>query len=168
MKWAIIVLIMMSLIGSMMWVMPTKRQRFLADLRMKATRLGFQVQLVRLTPPRAMGQVEAETFSTSAYRLPRLDMKKPQRDQFKEWQIFRQEALSNEGLPQGWCWAAGERQLTESQLQALAQFIGELPAGIAAIESTPIHLTLFWDERGDEAMLNSLKEKMQRMLEKQF
>ncbi len=168
MKWAIIVLIMMSLIGSMMWVMPTKRQRFLADLRMKATRLGFQVQLIRLTPPRAMGEVEAETFSASAYRLPRLDMKKEQRDGFKEWRIFWQEAISNEGLPAGWCWETGERQLTEQQLQQLNEFISELPDGIRAVESTPIHLTLFWDERGDEAVLESLKQKMQQMLEKQF
>ena len=125
MKWAIIVLIMMSLLGSMMWVMPSPRQRFLAKLRQQASRLGFQVQIVRVTPPRAAGQVEPEMLTATAYRLPRYNLEKKLRERFIEWQVFRQTAVANEGLPEGWCWGAGERRLNENQQAILNTLISD-------------------------------------------
>lgn len=168
MKWAIIVVIMMSLLGSMMWVMPSPRQRFLATLRLQASRMGFHVQIVRMTPPRAAGQVEPETLNSTAYRLPRFNIEKKQRENFSEWQVFRLSAIANEGLPEGWSWGAGERALSEVQLEALNNFIAELPDGVVSIESTPVHFSLFWDEKGDENTLQQLHDLMQPMLEQQF
>lgn len=168
MKWAIIVLIMMSLLGSMMWVMPSPRQRFLAKLRLQASREGFHVQMVRVTPPRAAGQVEPEVLSATAYRLPRYNLEKSEREAFTEWQIFRQTAIADTGLPEGWCWGTGERSLTESQLKTLNQLIGQLPDGVSSVESTPVHVSLYWNEKGDESSLETLKLLMQPLLEQKF
>lgn len=168
MKWAIIVLIMMSLLGSMMWVMPSPRQRFLAKLRQQASRQGFQVQIVRVTPPRAAGQVKPEVLNATAYRLPRYNLEKKHREHFTEWQIFRQTAVANEGLPEGWCWGTGERSLNDQQLALLNQLIDKLPAGVSSIESTPVHISLYWDEKGDEDTLQQLKDLLQPFIDQQF
>ncbi len=168
MKWAIIVLIMMSLLGSMMWVMPSPRQRFLAKLRLQASREGFHVQIVRVTPPRAAGQVEPEVLSATAYRLPRFNLEKSEREGFTEWQVFRQTAIADTGLPEGWCWGVGERCLSEPQLLTLNELIGRLPEGVSSIESTPVHLSLYWNEKGDESSLEALKQLMQPIMEQKF
>ncbi|MDO6563473.1 hypothetical protein Q4488_08775 [Amphritea sp. 1_MG-2023] len=168
MKWTIIIFVMMSLLGSMMWVMPSPRQRLLAKLRQQASRDGFQVQIVRLTPPRAAGQVEPETFTATAYRLPRFNLEKEQRHQFIPWQIFRQVAVANQGLPEGWCWGLGERRLNEQQLATLNTLLAGLPEGVSSIESTPIHISLYWDERGDENTLDELKARLQPFIEQRF
>jgi len=168
MKWAIIVLIMMSLLGSMMWVMPSPRQRFLAKLRQQASRLGFQVQIVRMIPPRAAGQVKPEVLAATAYRLPRYNLEKKHRENFTEWQIFRQTAVANEGLPESWCWGAGERLLNEKQLEILNTLISELPTGVSSVESTPVHISRYWDEKGDETTLEHFKELLQPFIDQQF
>ena len=168
MKWAIIALIMMSLLGSMMWVMPSPRQRFLAKLRLQASRQGFHVQIVRITPPRAAGQVEPEVLSATAYRLPRLNLQKNEREGFTEWQVFRQTAIADTGLPEGWCWGVGERCLSESQLNLLNDLIEALPDGVSSIESTPVHFSLYWDEKGDESSLDKLYQLMQPIMEQKF
>ncbi len=168
MKWAIIILVMMSLLGSMMWVMPSPRERFLAKLRSQATRRGFQVQMVRVTPPRAAGQVAPEVMKATAYRLPRYNLDKKHRDHFNEWQIFRLTAVANEGLPEGWCWGIGERQLNEQQLAVLNQLIAELPEGVTSVESTPLHISLYWNEKGDETTLEQLHTLLQPFIDEQF
>ncbi|WP_290703406.1 hypothetical protein [Amphritea sp.] len=168
MEWAIIVLIMMSLLGSMMWVMPSPRQRFLAKLRLEASRQGFHVQIVRVTPPRAAGQVAPEVLSATAYRLPRFNLQKSEREGFIEWQVFRQTAIADTGLPEGWCWGIGERCLSEAQLESINELIKKLPDGVSSIESTPVHLSLYWDERGDENSLEMLQQLMQPFMEQKF
>ncbi|WP_432473889.1 hypothetical protein [Amphritea sp. HPY] len=168
MKWAIIVLIMMSLLGSMMWVMPSKRQKLQAELRLKASKLGFNVQMIRLTPPRAAGQVEPEVYMATAYRLPRFNLEKNERDSFVAWQIFRQTAVADEGLPEGWSWGVGERKLSEIQLARLGQLIAQLPVGVDSIESTPVHFSLFWDERGRLEDLEQFKVMMQEFIDNKF
>lgn len=168
MKWTIIILITMSLLGSIMWAMPSPRQRFLAKLRQQASQHGFQVQMVRMTPPRAAGQVEPETLMATAYRLPRYNLDKEHRNHFIEWQVFRQVAVANEGLPENWCWGRGERCLDESQLAILNDFIEQLPAGVSSIESTPIHISLYWDERGDENSLDEFQVQLKPFIDQQF
>ncbi|WP_315983127.1 hypothetical protein [Aliamphritea spongicola] len=104
MKWAIIILVMMSLVGSMMWVLPSKRERFQAQLRQLAMRKGFNVQLAQVKPPRASGEIEQESFNSPVYRLPRTNISRKEREGFIQWQVYKQVALAAEGLPEGWCW----------------------------------------------------------------
>lgn len=168
MKWTIIILVVMSLLGSMMWVMPSPRQRFLAKLRQQASRHGFQVQMVHLISPRAAGEIEPETRMATVYRLPRYNLDKQQRYHFKVWQVFRQTAVANEGLPEGWCWGKGERCLNAQQLITLNTLLEALPEGVSSIESTPVHLSIFWDERGDENMLDEFQTLLKPILDQQF
>lgn len=164
MKWTIIVLIMLSLLGSMMWVMPTKRQKYQAALRLAARKAGFQVKLERITAPRAAGEMEAETRNMTAYRLLRQNLDRAQKNQFNNWQVFRVEALANTGLTSDWCWAQGEKSLSQPQLASLNDLLAELPDGVFAIESSAVYLGVVWDEEGGEEQMLALKQTMENFL----
>ena len=160
MEWAIIVFVTLSLVGSVMWVMPTKRQKYQAALRLHAKKLGFQVNLGRVTAPRAKGEMDQETRNITHYRLFRHDLTPQQKKTFVNWQVFNVDAMANTGLPKGWCWEKGEKNLSDEALNALSEFINKLPSGVFAIESSSVYLSLLWDEEGGEEQLETLKNQM--------
>lgn len=167
-KWGIIVLIMMSLIGSVMWAMPTRRQSEQAKLRARARTLGFQVQLVTMTGPRASDETEPEDFRRPAYRLLRQGIDSRTRAALQPWQVFRVKSLACDGLPAGWSWKIGERQLSAGQLELLAAALAALPADVVAVESTPIHVSALWGEHGDVADLERIRDALQTIIDHQF
>jgi len=164
MKWLIIVFVVMSLIGSVMWVMPTPRQRFQAQLRLRARKLGFQVQLVKLQLPRQRGEVEAETLDIPAYRMLRSNLSREERDGWRNWQMFRGETLANTGLAPGWSWIRGERTLSETALSQVNRLLEQLPSDVVALESSPVHVTAFWQE-GEDADLERIAELLKSMID---
>jgi hypothetical protein len=165
MKVFIIVVVVMSLLGSFMWMMPTPREKFQAKLRLKAKKDGFMVQLVRLTAPRAEGEMDGKIRNTPAYRLPRSNLDKREVNRMAPWQIFRVAAIANEGLPEGWCWKLGERALSDSQLSVLNEVIALLPSDVVAVESTPVNVTAFWNEKTGEEQLDTLKLALGKLIE---
>ena len=160
MKWMIIILIMLSLIGSMMWVMPTKRQKYQAVLRSKAKTMGFQVQLEMVTAPRAKGEMEPESRTMTAYRIIRNGLSQDQKRTFRTWQVFRIESMADTGLPPGWSWSEGEGLLSPEQLKGLEELINNLPAGVFSIESTPVYAGVFWNEEEEEGVLEVIKDQL--------
>ncbi|HSG02544.1 MAG TPA: hypothetical protein VLA39_02350 [Marinobacterium sp.] len=158
MKWAIIVLIMMSLIGSMMWVMPSPRQRFQSKLRLEARKHGFQVSLGRLTLPRAQGETEAEELSRPLYRFSRTGLDRRERDQFVGWAVARLTAIGRDGLPEGWSWVRGEGTLPQARLQQLSDWLEVLPKEVDAVESDAIHLAFYWREPERAGALEELAQ----------
>lgn len=163
MKVAIIVFVVLSLLGSMMWMMPSKREKFQARLRLKARQEGFQVQLVHLTAPRAQGELEAVSNNIPAYRLNRQEHTNAEHPPTLPWQVFRVDALANTGLPAGWSWKLGERQLTDTQLESLVAVINQLPADVLALESSPVQVSAFWRE-GQEQDLAVIKQALQQLI----
>jgi len=164
MKWAIIVLIMLSLIGSMMWVMPSPRQRFQSKLRLDARKLGFQVQLSRLEIPRAKGEMESEVINMPAYRMLRGKLDRNAKEQWVEWMVARVDAMAADGLPEGWSWSKGERSLSAAKLNVLSDWLKQLPEEVIAVESTAIHLTLYWREPEHAGALDELAENANQLL----
>lgn len=165
MKWAIIIMIFLSLVGSVMWVMPTPRQKYQAKLRQDAKALGFQPQLVRLTAPRASGEMDADVYNVMGYRLL-CQQEGAAKRYTTPWHVFRVKAQANIGLPPNWCWQQGEGQLKEQQLQDLYKVLNALPEGVTSVESTPIHLTAFWDEEGGMEQLAEIKEQLKLLIER--
>ncbi len=153
MNYLIIAFVLLSLIGSVMWVKPTKRDRFLAALRMEAKRLGFQVQLLRLTYPREKGQVEPRKIPTIAYRLLRGKIAQQELNDWKSWRIIKCETNACEGLASGWGWVVGERTLSADLLTQLNGLLGQLPKDVIGLESTPIHMSAYWGEQVEDDML---------------
>lgn len=168
MEWLIIVFIVASLIGSVMWVMPSPRQRYQADLRMRARKLGVQVQLARVALPRARGEVEGDDISVPAYRFIRTNLKRAERDNWAGWQVHRLSTLDHEGLPDGWSWLKGQGAISSVAEGRLVELLEKLPDDVVGIESTPLHLTLYWHERGEAGQLEKLHEWVQVLLEEKI
>lgn len=168
MKWFIITLVVASLIGSVMWVMPSPRQRYQAALRLKARQFGIQVQLVRVTLPRAQGEMEPEVRTIPAYRVARTNLDRKERDGWCCWEVLRVDTLDNRGLLEHWSWKTGQGMLSPAALELINALLEQLPDDVLGVESTPLSLTLYWDERGDESRLAQLHELVQPLLEQKI
>lgn len=168
MKWTIIILIMMSFIGSMMWMMPSPRERFQAKLRLHARSLGYHVQLVRLTAPRASGEMEPEEITVPAYRLARSNLDRKESEALVPWQVHRVSSIASDGLPDGWSWARGEHALAADQLAQIADVLAALPEDAVALESTPVQVSVFWHENGTMETLDLLKAQLQQIMDARF
>lgn len=165
MNWVIIILIFLAIIGSMMWMMPSPRQRVQALLRQKAMRSGLQVQLTRTLFPRATGEAAPEEYECVAYRLGRPRANRRGQADTLPWHIFKVRNLANRGLPDGWCWSKGEGYFEGPQLELIAELIRELPADVYSIESTPVAVSVFWNEKGDLETVDLIHRQLSRMIE---
>lgn len=161
MNWMLIVLVLLAIVGSMMWMMPSPRQRAQAILRQKAMREGFQVQIARILLPRALGQMTADERDCVAYRLPRLGDAPATTE---PWQIFNLQSHANVGLPDNWSWNRGEERLSESALELINRLIDQLPDDVYGIESTPVSVSVFWEERGTPETVTELKQQLQQLI----
>jgi len=163
MEITIIVFVVMSLLGSVMWMMPSKREKFLAKLRLDARKAGFTVQLVHVEPPRAEGEYESDALNIAAYRVIRLNETNKKQPETKPWQAFRTKAMSNDGLPEGWSWKIGERMLSEAHLSVLNAVILALPDDVVGLESTPVHVSAYWKEQSGEASMAVIKAELDKL-----
>ena len=170
MNWFIIVLILLAIVGSMMWMMPSPRQRAQAILRQQAMRSGFQVQITRVLLPRALGEAVADERDCVAYRIPRLNSAKKTRstsasNTLVPWQIFRLPSHANEGLPSGWTWSKGEGQLQPTATQLIAELIEALPDDVYGLESTPVSASVYWEEHGTPESVELIQQQLTRLVD---
>ncbi|MBV0931950.1 hypothetical protein [Marinobacterium weihaiense] len=164
MEWLIVVLIFISLTGSVLWIRPTPRQRHQGELRMHARKLGIQVQLTRVELPRARGEVEGESVLVAAYRFLRTNLERGDRERWIDWHIHRLDTLDQAGLAEGWSWIGGTGALPPAGLARLNALLQAVPEDVIGIESTAQHLTLYWRERGEIEALDHLHSAVQPLL----
>jgi len=108
--------------------------------------------------------MEGDNHNVPAYRITRSNIDKKKAELLKPWQIFKVDAMANEGLPEKWSWKMGERTLNSDQLATLNQVIDILPADVIALESTPIQVTAYWKE-GNESDLLIIKQALNQLIE---
>lgn len=164
MEWVISIVVMLSLLGSIMWLRPSPRERMVSIVRLHARQLGFSVQIAHLETPRAKGEMEPEKIRVPAYRMLRSDLSSDQRDQWASWQIFRTENVANQGLPAGWSWKRGEYQLSSAACEQIAALIQTLPPEVIALESSPVHFSVYWRESGGPEQLDRIHAALQPIL----
>ena len=99
-----------------------------------------------------------------AYRMLRGKLDRSAKDQWNEWMVARVDAMAADGLPEGWSWSKGERTLSAAKLSVLVDWLKQLPKGVVAVESTAIHLTLYWREPEHAGALDELGEKANQLL----
>ncbi len=165
MNWVIIVLLLLSIVGSMLWMMPSPKQRKQAQLRQQAMRTGFQVQMTRMLFPRAIGESVPDEQSCIAYRLPRHAGERKNRQATIPWHVFRLDSHATTGLPEGWCWSKGEGYLQPPQLATLGEIIAELPGDAFSLESTPVAVSVYWWEEGTSDTVDNLHRLLQRLID---
>ncbi len=161
-KWLIVVVVVLSLVGSVAWVMPTPLQRAQAIIRQLAMSKGLQVKVSKLQGPREVGEIAPESYLATSYGLPRT---KPQRgvrpnlaaSKRVTWEVFKAAGLNTQGLPQGWCWNRGEGALKSHQLEQLTLLLEQLPGDVYALSVNPVAVQAYWYERATPAELDALE-----------
>ena len=164
-KWLIVVLVVLSFVGSISWVMPTPLQRAQAKIRKLAMQQGIQVRISKLQGPRETGEIAPESHLATAYNLARSSESAKGMAKTHHWEIFRARGLDTQGLPEGWCWNRGSGALSAVQLQGLSQLIARLPEDAYALGSSPVNVAIYWHEKGTPAELDELVSVLRSLLD---
>ncbi|MBU1293333.1 MAG: hypothetical protein KJ609_15920 [Gammaproteobacteria bacterium] len=143
----IVIFITLSLMGSALWIMPPKKERQRMALRMHARKLGLTVQLTSIDLPdkwdKSMNR--QKTIAYSFYRLKPVTSL-PDCIWLLPYEVWKYNALLS-----GW-WSSELFALTADAQKALEKY-GALLVGV---KITPECVSLYWDEAGDESVLDEL------------
>ena len=140
--WIVIAIVLFA-IGQVFWVLPSPRQRGLARLRQHAYELGLRPQ--QRTFPHGL-RLYGRSGDSMKYSLSR-----PAPD----WPRTGPAWLAVLGTPdrlEGPAWASQDKG-PQGLLDALAQ---AAPLGVAAVELDTSGAGFYWDESGDDAVLDQL------------
>ena len=147
----IVLVAILSVVGSVAWVRPSKRDVKLATWRQAARVAGLQVKLEALkAEPKDSGIREDVGLASYFLYLP-----KAQKNDEMTWAVVKAEGWLKAHLPSGWSWYRREVALNTNKLQAL---IESCPVPIHAIERTPNGSRIVWDEAGQDFEAHKLVE----------
>ncbi|MBJ7539481.1 hypothetical protein [Marinomonas transparens] len=144
----IVIFITLSLMGSALWILPSKNERRRMALRMQARKLNLVVQLTSIDLPDKWDK-SLNTHKVCGYSLyrPKAIATFPE----KVW-LLPYEVWKYHSLLEGW-WASKAFTLDEES-GAILKNCGAL---LVAIKIAPEAVTFYWNEAGDETQLEQLK-----------
>ena len=152
----IVIFITLSLMGSALWIMPPKKERQRMALRMHARKLGLTVQLTSIDLPdkwdKSMNR--QKTIAYAFYRLKPVTSL-PECIWLLPYEVWKYNALLD-----GW-WSSELFPLTAAAQKVLEKH-GAL---LVAIKITPESVSLYWDEAGDELVLDELSTLIYSLVE---
>lgn len=152
----IVIFITLSLMGSALWIMPPKKERQRMALRMHARKLGLTVQLTSIDLPDKWDKSlnRRKTVAYSFYRLKPV-ASLPDCIWLLPYEIWKYNALLD-----GW-WSSELFVLTADAQKILEKH----RALLVGIKITPEFVALYWDEAGDELVLDELAELVFSLVE---
>lgn len=135
----VIVLAVCLVLGSMLWVLPSAKERQQMVLRRQAMRMGIQVQLSKLEDP----SNPFEKIHCVAYRLPHRQVEKGA----KSWLLYGKTITRNPEIG-GWGFGARAPRPETRYLEGLKPLLARLPEDAIALELTPGAVSVYWREKG--------------------
>ncbi len=152
----IVILAVLSVVGSVVWVRPSHRDVKLAKWRQQARVSGLLVKLEGLkAEPKDSGIREDVSGASYSLYLP-----KPVNGDELTWAVVKADGWLQDGLLQDWSWYLKEVSLDLSNLNAL---IESSPIPIYAIERTPSSSRVIWGEEGQEFDAPKLNEFLKKV-----
>jgi hypothetical protein len=148
MSWFIVFLLFLvftMMVGPILLMQPSRRDRKIAALRTKAGDLGLKVTLQSL-----------ERGLTPVYERRWPSMEKSKRVGV-EWVLERQTYSHGIHFADWWQWL-GQGRPPAAVLPILAERLSTLPATVSVVEATPLGLRCYWSEKGGEPVLLQLAE----------
>ncbi|HSB98109.1 MAG TPA: hypothetical protein VLC91_16735 [Spongiibacteraceae bacterium] len=165
MAYLIAIVAVLMVVGSVLWLKPSKAQQRQTMLRLLARQLGLDVRLCNLPQSRRARVREVHPDQGVVYRLPIFERREPP---LPEYLLCRENADSP--------WVAEKRVAEKSAvekspaeaevqlspaLRALVEKVAaELPADAVALELGPQGPAVYWRERGDENTLRRLHQAL--------
>ncbi len=154
--WAVVILSVFMVYGTVMWVRPSAKDRRLADLRLKAMKAGVKVQQGHIDDLSVDGRVNKLSRHVYFYRLLKNHSRRPTAT------LLRTTGESGIYLPDGWTWERGCRLSTD--LTALiVPILADQPDTVFALEMSPGYVGIAWDER-DIEQLPKVLDDLKRLL----
>lgn len=151
----IIFLISMMVLGSIVWIKPSKRERRMAEFRAQAMSAGLKVRLDGVEAEPVHSGIR-EDIPGASYIL---FVQKPDKKDKANWMVVSDEGWMQDGLPQGWSWHTKE---AETHLwEKISALIEATPIPIIAIERTPAYSRIVWQELPVAFNAEELKQYLQ-------
>ncbi|MFC6635552.1 hypothetical protein [Microbulbifer taiwanensis] len=145
----IIILFAVALVlGPVMWLKPSERDRRLADLRGRAARSGMTVQMQAL--PAALGEGTAAVYYSRWQDSRRLQL---------GWILERQRVEHDMHFEGRWDWRNG-RAAPQAAWEPLRQMLDQLPEGACALVASQNGLGIQWRETGGDSAFRSLESAL--------
>jgi len=158
MAYVIIIIILLVIIGPILSLLPSKRQKQQIAMRKAAMDAGVSVALTRIDDPDPdpeqylsnTGKPLERVMAVVAYRQFR-----PRPDRWRQrpeiaWALNRQQGADVDGLPPGWRWQ-GTRlaDLPPALNKYLMGGIASLPDDVIRVEEQKFIISIYWRERAD-------------------
>ncbi|KZN12375.1 hypothetical protein [Marinomonas sp. TW1] len=150
----IVICIVLSLMGSALWIMPPKKERQRMALRMQARQLNLTVQLTSIDLPDKWDKsmIRKKVVSYSLYRAkPLTSLSHP------VW-ILPYEVWKFDSVSPMW-WVSQLITLSERDKAILAEFEGRLEG----IKVQAASIDFYWQEQGDEASVEAIAEVLKSL-----
>ena len=144
--WLVIGLAVMMVLGPVLMIKPTNRQKRSAKLRVLAAENGMLVKLGQLqTKPNA---------SVTIYILPVNNEAESKKVKNSEWLLERRDYRHEIHFCGEWDWCGHEKP-EEKYFSALEAFVRNLPHSYSGVGKNTIGVFLYWDEKclaGEESV----------------
>lgn len=146
--WLPLIIILFALalvVGPVMWLKPSARDRRLADLRGRAAKSGITVQMQAL--PAALGQGTAAVYYSRWQDKRRLQL---------GWRLELQRVEHEMHFAGRWDWRNG-RAAPKPAWEPLRKMLDQLPGDACAVVASEGGLGIQWRESGGDAAYRALE-----------
>jgi hypothetical protein len=165
MAYIIIIVVLLVIIGPILALLPSKRQKQQIQMRKAAMAAGVSVALTRIDDPDPdpeaylsnTGKPLERVMAVVAYRRFR-----PRPDQWRQrpeiaWALNRQAGAQVKGLPPGWQWHDTQVAGLPPALHAwLVVAVSSLPDDVVRVEEAKFIISVYWRERADAQGVSKL------------
>ena len=157
MVWIVIAGILFLIIGPILVLLPSPRQREQMGLRRIAMAGGISVSLSAIDDPdpdlkkytSALGKPLQPVIKCIAYQLRRKRSDDWRRTPHIYWKLVKGPGQRDKQLPPEWCWRDTDlAKLPATLHMTLIAKLSDLPADVIAVEESGYFVSLYWREKG--------------------
>ena len=176
---AIIAITIALVVGPLLWLRPTPRDRQLERLRAHARNRGLNVAMHLIDDPdphfsdrvSSGGKLRHPTLTVAHYQLPLHLPSTLHARQAPAWEVVRVrendrdqiEAELSAGLRPGWRFSKPGLPLIEKVVGRLSELLARAPRGTVKIEGSAEGCGLYWLERGDVGEVDRIAELLEAL-----
>lgn len=182
MSTTVIIIIAMTIalvVGPIMWLRPTPRDRQLERLRGHARQRGLNVSMKDIPHPdprpqdrvSSAGKPLEPSLNVALYQLP---LRLPGHLEAKhapDWEVLRLqrdvrsevEEEGSAGLLPGWRFSRPGLPLVEDVVGRLSEALARAPRGTAKVDGNASGIGLYWHERGSESEVDAIADLLESL-----
>lgn len=153
-----LIAVVLVVVGSVVWVRPSPRDKKLADWRRDALVAGMKVKLEGFKADPKQSGIRADIEGTS-YQL--FNSTPDKQDKLVWAVVLDEDGWLKDDLPEGWSWY--KEQVSDSLIAKVNDQIKKAPLDIIGIERTPFMSRIVWKETGKNFDPQALKQFLEEV-----